>query len=138
MDLNWLRKTLAFTERQNFSSGVNMLTNSLNISDTTKTKFFELIFCLSHQKIWQKYCLADLSSLSDPFTCSLSISVLTRAFLGIEVTLIFEVFNFRKKYPARLIYFLKVLQILFRLRKCRKNFRKYILICRYLHLNWFP
>ena len=27
-----------------FAIGVNMLTNSLKISDTTKTEFFELIF----------------------------------------------------------------------------------------------
>ena len=48
--MNWLRETLAFTDRQYFSSGVNMLTNSLQISDTTKTEFVELIFCLSYQK----------------------------------------------------------------------------------------
>ena len=64
-------------------SGVNMLTNSLKISDTTKTEFSELISFRSDQKIWQKYCGADLSSLSDSLTCWLSISVLTRGFLGI-------------------------------------------------------
>ena len=75
-----------FTETEYLSSGVNMLTNSLKISDTTKTEFFELIFFQSDQKIWQKYCRADLSSDSDPLnplTCWLSISVLTRGFLGI-------------------------------------------------------
>ena len=36
------------------SSGVNMLKNSLKVSDTTKTEFFELIFFLIDQKIWKK------------------------------------------------------------------------------------
>ena len=75
-----------FTETEYLSSGVNMLTNSLKISDTTKREFFELMFFQSDQKIWQKYCRADLSSDSDPLnplTCWLSISVLTRGFLGI-------------------------------------------------------
>ena len=47
LDLNWLRETLVFTERQYLSSGVNMLTNSLKISDTTKNEFFEMIFFLN-------------------------------------------------------------------------------------------
>ena len=43
-----------------------MLTNTANISDTTKTEFFELISCQSDQKIKKKFFLADLSSESDP------------------------------------------------------------------------
>ena len=35
-------------------SGVNMLTNSLKISYTTKTKFFELTTFQNKQKIWEK------------------------------------------------------------------------------------
>ena len=38
------------------SSGVNMLTNSLEILDTTKTEFFKLISFQDAQKIAQKYC----------------------------------------------------------------------------------
>ena len=57
--------------------------NTLKISNTTKTELFELISFQSDQKIWQKYCRADLSSLSDPLAYWLSISVLTRGFLGI-------------------------------------------------------
>ena len=48
--MNWLRQTFAFTEREYLSLGVNMLTNSLKISDTTKTEFFELISFQSDQK----------------------------------------------------------------------------------------
>ena len=33
-----------------FSSGVNMLTNSLKVTDTTKREFFELIFIQSDRK----------------------------------------------------------------------------------------
>ena len=45
------------------SSGVNMLTNSLKISDTAKTDFLELMFFQSDQKIWQKFCRADLCNV---------------------------------------------------------------------------
>ena len=62
--------------------GDNVLTNSLKILDTTKKEFFELIFFLNDQKIWQSFCQADLSSVWDPLTCWLSISVLTRDFLA--------------------------------------------------------
>ena len=46
-----------------------MLTNSLKISDTTKTDFLEMIFFQSDQEVGQKYCCADLYYLSDPLTC---------------------------------------------------------------------
>ena len=35
------------------------------------------------QKIWEKYFRADLSNHLDLLTCWLSISILTRGFLGI-------------------------------------------------------
>ena len=60
-----------------------MLTSNLKVSDTSKTEYFELIFFLNDQKIWQIYCRADLSSVSDPLTCWLSIGVLIWGFLGI-------------------------------------------------------
>ena len=47
------------------SSGVNMLKNSLKVLDTTKREFVEPILFLNDQKIWQKFCRADLSSASD-------------------------------------------------------------------------
>ena len=40
-----------FAAREHFSSGVHMLTNSLKISDTTKTESLLLIFILNDQKI---------------------------------------------------------------------------------------
>ena len=42
--MNWFRETLAFTEREYLSSGVNMLTNSLKVSDTTKTEFLRSFY----------------------------------------------------------------------------------------------
>ena len=102
-------------------SGVNMLTSSLKISDTSKTEFFELIFFQSNQKIWEKYFCPDLSSVSDPLTCWLYISVLIRGSLGIEVTPLFAVYNFIRKWTLRLIFCFNVIQILFRFRKCRKE-----------------
>ena len=81
--MNWLHWTHAFTEREYLSSGVNMLTDNLKILDTTKTQFFDFISFQSDQKTWQKYSCADLSSVYDPLTCWLSLSVLRRGFLGI-------------------------------------------------------
>ena len=60
-----------------------MLTNNLKISDATKKEFFERITFQSDKKIRQKYCCADLSSVSDPLTCSFSLIVLRRGVLGI-------------------------------------------------------
>ena len=65
------------------SLGVNMLTNSLKILHTTKTEFLEVIYFQTDEKMVQKHYRVDLSSLSDPLTCWLSISVLTRGFLDI-------------------------------------------------------
>ena len=40
---------IAFPEREYLSSGVNILTNKLKISDIAKTELFELIFLLNDQ-----------------------------------------------------------------------------------------
>ena len=44
-----------------------MLTNSLKISDTTKTELFKVILFVNHQRIREKYYRVDLSSVSGPF-----------------------------------------------------------------------
>ena len=62
---------------------MNILTKCLKIIDTTKKEFLEPIIFQSDQKIWEKYCCADLSSVSDRLTYWLSISVLTERFLDI-------------------------------------------------------
>ena len=81
--LEMVALTRTFTEREYLSSGVNMLTNSLKISDTSKTEFLELIFFQNAQKIWQNNCCADLCSVLDHLTRSLSITDLTRGFLEV-------------------------------------------------------
>ena len=73
---------LLIAEREYLSSGVNMLTNILKIIDTTKTLFFDLIYFESDQKIWQKICREDLSSVSDLLTSWLSISLVDRELFG--------------------------------------------------------
>ena len=80
-----------------------MLINSLKISDITQKKVFSADFFQSDQKIWRKYCCGDLCSVSHRLTCWVSISVPTRGFLGIYVTPLFVVYNFRNKSPLRLI-----------------------------------
>ena len=72
-----------FAEREYLSLGVNMLTNSLKIWDTTKKKLLELKFFQIDRKIWKNYTREDFSRVSDPLTCWLSISVPTQQFLGI-------------------------------------------------------
>ena len=89
------------------SLGVNMLTNGAKISDATKTDFLGLIFFQRDQNIWQKHCHADLSSVSNTLTCWLTISVPTRGFLGIYVTVPFPVYNFRNKQPPMVTFFSK-------------------------------
>ena len=46
-----------------------MLTNNLKISDTSKKEFLEMISFQTYQKMSQKYCGADLKSVSDPLKC---------------------------------------------------------------------
>ena len=64
-------------------TGCQYVKKCIKILDTTKTEFLELISFRSDQKMWQKYGRADLSNLLDTLTYWLSISVLTRGFLGI-------------------------------------------------------
>ena len=52
-----------------------MLRNSLKISHTTKKEFLKAKFFQIDQKIWKSYCRVDLTSVSVPLTCSLSISL---------------------------------------------------------------
>ena len=86
-----------------------------------KQSFSSWFSSQSDQKIWEKYFCPDLSSVSDPLTCWLYISVLIRGSLGIEVTPLFAVYNFIRKWTLRLIFCFNVIQILFRFRKCRKE-----------------
>ena len=58
-------ETRFYWEREYLSSAVDMLTNSLKISDSSKTGAFELIFFQSEQEIWQKYYRADLRYILD-------------------------------------------------------------------------
>ena len=54
--------------REYLSLGVNMLTNSFKIWDTTEKEFFELKFFQNDRKIWKNYCREDFSSVSDSLT----------------------------------------------------------------------
>ena len=75
-----------------------MITDILKILNATKPGFLELIFFQRDQKTWQKYCCEDFRGLSHP---------LTRGFLGIKVTRLFAVYNFRKKSSLRLTFFFR-------------------------------
>ena len=69
--------------REYLSLGVDKLSNSLKIWDTTKTKILELKLFQSDRNIWQNYCREDFCSFSNTLTCWLAVSVLTQGFLGI-------------------------------------------------------
>ena len=84
-----------------------MWRKSLKILDTTETESFEEKSFQSDRKIIQKYCRADLGSVSEPLTCWLSISVLTQGFLGIKVTTLFAVYNFVNTSAIRHNFFSK-------------------------------
>ena len=119
--MNWLRWTLVFTEREYFSLGVDMLTNSLKISNTTKKNFSSWFSSKVIKKDDKNYCHADWSAASDLLTCSLSISVLTWGFLGVSVTPLFAIYNFRNKWLLRIILFPKVFKVLWGFWKWRKK-----------------
>ena len=102
-----------------------MLTNSLKILDTTENQSCKHKFLQKDQKIWQNYCRADVSSVSEHATCWLSISVQTRGFLGISVTTPFAVYNFGRKPAMRLIFSFKNFKIWCRFEKFRKKLKKY-------------
>ena len=55
-------------QREYLSSGVNVLTNSLEISDVTKADILQLNLSPIHGKIGKYLCRADFSSISNPLT----------------------------------------------------------------------
>ena len=59
--------TRFYTERTLFI-GCEYVNKQSQDSDTTKTEFSELIFFQSDQKISQKYCREELSSVLEPLT----------------------------------------------------------------------
>ena len=103
----------------------SLLTNSLKILDTAQNESFKLKFFQKDPKKWENYCGADLSTILDPLTCRLSISVLTRSFLFISETTLFAVYNFVYTSAMRLIFFFKIFKIWCRFQKCKKMLRKY-------------
>ena len=54
--------------REYLSSGVNVLTNSLKISDMTKADFFQLNLSQIRGKIEKLWCGANFGSVSNPLT----------------------------------------------------------------------
>ena len=63
------------------SSGVNVLTNNLKISDVTKADFLQLNLSQIHRKRGKKWCRFDFSSVSNPLTRWLPNGVLNQDLL---------------------------------------------------------
>ena len=79
-----------------FSSGVNVLTNGLKISDITKKNFLQLKFSQCDDQRWSSYCRADFRSVWDPLTCWQSYGVLKHDSLDIYISTYLAVYNFGK------------------------------------------
>ena len=123
--MNWLRETLTFSEREYLSWGINMLTKSLKISDTTKTEFFQTEVLAKWSKNMTKllpcrikqyfghFNMFTLHKCSDtwPFRHLSNHTFCSHYFWNISA--------------MRLIYFFKVCKISCRFQKCRKMLRKY-------------
>ena len=63
------------------SSGVDVLINSLEISDVTKAEFFQLNLSRFHLKIGKWWCRADFTSVSNLLTRWLQNGVLKQDLL---------------------------------------------------------
>ena len=59
-------KKSAYSDGNTLSSGVNVLTNSLKISDATKEDIFQLNLCRIGGKIGKWRCRAEFTSVSNP------------------------------------------------------------------------
>ena len=103
-----------------------MLTNTLKILDTFKTKFFARIYLMNDKKISQKYFRADVRCVSDPLTCWLCICVLTQGFLGISVTLRFAVYNSRKQLTPEAHIFVRSVANFISILEMQKKIEKII------------
>ena len=115
---------------QRENTGNNILENCLKISNTTKRTVFELKLWQSDEEIWEIYCLAEFSSVSDLLTCWLSITLLTQGILVIYVTTFFTVYNFGYISAMRLIFFFKMFKFWSKFQKLRKKFGKCFLFPR--------
>ena len=113
-----------------FSLAVNVLTNSSKIFHITKRDFFQLNCLHSDQQIWQRCCRSDFDSVSARLPCYLSNRSLKRDFLDIYLTTFFGVPKFKKISPMTVIFFLKMLKIESKFRKCKKESRKFFFFLR--------
>ena len=112
------------------SLGVIMLRNSLKISDTTKTKFFELTFFQSNQKnefsFKECFCVFTMLNAHKGSDKGLFRHLSNSAFWSLQ---------FQKSVTSEAPLFFKVFKILCTFRKSIKKFSKYFSISRQLHLN---
>ena len=110
--------------RKYLSSAVNGLTNSARILDITKRDFFQLNCLHSDQYIWERCCRLDWNSVSACLPCYFSKGPLKGDFLHIDLTTFFGVRKFKHTSSIRVIFFLEILKIKSRFRKCKKKIAK--------------
>ena len=103
--------------REYLPSDVRVLTNSLNISDLTKSKFFQLNLSKINRAVVQKWWLADFGSVWEPLTRWLRKGCLKKDFLNIKVAFFFGDNTFQNTQAMKLMFSFKIIRIWCRLQK---------------------
>ena len=95
---------ICILRREYLSSGLNVLTNSLKISNVTKADFFQLNLSRIHGKIEKYWCGANFGSVSNPLTRWFRKSALKQDLLDGLVNFSFRCDNFSNN-KARILFF---------------------------------
>ena len=114
------------------SQCVNWHPEDLNL---TKGDTSQLISPETDEKIWWKCSYADLTSVWDLLTFSLSKGVLKRYFLESGVTKSLTVCNIRSTLAMTIIFFFRTIKIWWIFKKRNKNLKKRLLYLRKYRLN---
>ena len=131
--MNWLPKILTITKRLLVigSQYVNKQCQNLRY----RKDIFQHYFPHNDEKIWEKCCRADFSSLWYPLGCWLWNGCLKQGFLEIYLTTWFAVRNFGNTSAIRMIFYFK-LKIWGRFLEWSKKFRNSFLLLGKMYLNW--
>ena len=115
---------LSLLRREKLWPTVNVFTKSQKILHITKRDFFQFNCLYIDQQICQRCCGSNLNSDWARLPCCFSKVPHKRDFLEIHLTPIFRVRNLENTSAMRVIFFVKILKILFTFQKCRKRVEK--------------
>ena len=115
---------LPLLRREYLWSAVNESKNSPKILHITQRDFFNRNYLKRDQEIWLRGCCSAWNSASARLPCHLWKGALKRDFLDIYLTTYFGVPKFKNTSAMIVISFLKMFQIVFKFRKCKKKIEK--------------